>query len=817
MKITLSWLKKFLDTDASVAEIAQCLTALGLEVEEIIDRRAELSDFKVAYILSTKPHPAADKLQICEVETQEGILQIVCGASNARANLKVVLAKVGCEIPRGKFKIKESIIRGEKSCGMLCSEAELLVGTDPEGIIELPITAKVGEPFVNYYGLDDPVLNINVTPNRGDALGVYGIARDLAASGIGRLKELTLPVIQEGFQSEFTLKVQDKTAACLFCVREIRNLNNRESPDWLKRLLDNIGVKSVSAIVDVANYILYSFGQPMHAYDKSKFVGNIEVALLQEKTKFIALNEKEYDLEEDDLIVQDQSEPQAIAGIIGGSHSSCTLSTQNIILEAACFAPSYIIKMGRRLQLDTESRYRFERNIDQAFTMKALNIATEMIVSICGGEISQVIYEGSINPIMKSLEFPISCLSKITGMNLSLLKICSILESLGFIIVNEDSTIPKTNDRFVSSQHDASGERGLINILVPSWRHDINIKEDVIEEIIRVYGYDRLTSIKLPMLDFKNPNDPEQRRVGGLKMVLASCGYDEVVTNSFLYSETAKLFAVLQEDLFLVNPISLDNNYMRPSILPNLLKMAAKNLDRSIKTIALMEIGPVFNACTVEGERLFASGIKCGHYSVTNYHSAARLFDVFDIKSDLKIALDYMNINIDNCQFTKVDLSYYHPTRSSLIKLGKNVIAYFGQVHPIILKHFGIKEEVFAFELNIANIPFSKSKFGKRQELIVSDFQITVRDYAFVIEQDQPVGELVNCIKNLDKKLIKTVDLFDIYIGEKLPLGKKSVAIKVQFQADDRTLNEGDLHQLSNVIISVIKEKFQGILRDRAV
>ncbi|WP_375326813.1 phenylalanine--tRNA ligase subunit beta [Candidatus Tisiphia endosymbiont of Nemotelus uliginosus] len=800
MRFTLSWLKKFLDTEASVSKIAQSLTALGLEVEEVIDKGAELSDFEVAYILNTRPHPNASKLQICEVETQAGILQIVCGASNARAQLKVVLAKVGCRIPKGNFKIKESVIRGEKSCGMLCSEAELLLGPDSEGIIELPSVAKVGESFIKYYGLDDPVFNVNVTPNRGDALGVYGIARDLAAYGLGKLKELELPKIKETFQSNLTLQIQDKTVAALFCLREIRNVQNRASPDWLKRLLQNIGVKSVSAIVDVMNYILYSFGQPMHAYDRNKFLGNIRVGLLQEKTKFIALNGKEYVLEENDLIIHDNIEPQAIAGIIGGSHSSCSSNTQNIIVEAACFSPIYITRTGRRLQIETESRYRFERNIDQAFTMKALNIATEMIVAICGGEVSQVIYEGNVHPIQKSLEFPVSCFAKITGMHLSLLEIRGILERLGFILSQQDSKLSLTND--------------IITILVPSWRHDIKIKEDIVEEIMRVYGYEQITSIKLPPLDSRNICSEQQRRIGDLRRVLASCGYDEVVTNSFMCGKIAQLFTEVQEDLFLLNPISLDNNYMRPSIIPNLLKIAQKNLDRSIKNIAVMEVGPVFNSCTVEGELLFASGIKCGDYNVTNYHGAGRLYDIFDIKSDLEIAFSYMNLKIDNCQFAKGDLSYYHPARSSVIRLGNKIIAWFGQVHPNILKYFGIKEEVFAFEINIANIPFTKSKFGTKAEFFVSDFPATCRDYAFVIDIGQPVGELITYIKSLDKKIIKTVDLFDVYSGEKLPLGKKSVAIKVQFQADDRTLNESDLSQLSAVIILGAKQKFQATLRE---
>ncbi|KAJ6644991.1 Phenylalanine--tRNA ligase beta subunit [Pseudolycoriella hygida] len=767
------------------------------EVEEIIDRRAELKDFEVAHILKVKPHPLANKLQICEIQTKEGLLQIVCGASNARENIKVVLAKIGCLIPNGEFKIKESVIRGEKSSGMLCSEEELLLGGNSEGIIELLETAEIGEPLSNYYGIDDPVFNINVTPNRGDALGVYGIARDLAARGIGGLKEIEVPKIREDFQSNLNLEIKDKVAVRLFCIREIRDLQNRESPDWLKQLLQNIGVKSISAIVDITNYILYSFGQPMHAYDKNKFSDNIQVSLLQESAKFIALQGQEYNLEKDDLIVQDNNKQiYCLAGITGGAYGSCTLETSNIILEAASFSPEYITKTGRRLQIDTEARYRFERNIDQSFTLQALNIATELIVSICGGKASQIIYEGNIQPDQKSLEFPISCLAKITGMQLSTSEIINILEALGFIVQGQDSA------------------PDILKILIPSWRHDINIKEDIIEEIVRVYGYDKLKAIKLPDPIIIRTVSLEQKRIIELKRILASCGYDEVVTNSFMSSKTAKLFTTLQEELFLLNPLNTDNNYMRPSIIPNLLTIAQKNSLRSLKDSALMEIGPIFNSCAPEGELLFAAGIKCGQYNHKDYHSAGRLFDVFDVKADLETSLNYIKLSLDKCQFSKVDLPYYHPTKSSAVKLGKNIIAYFGQVHPAILKYFDIKKEIFAFEINMSNVPLSKLKFPRKDEFVVSDFQPTFRDYAFVVNNDQPVGEIINCIKKLDKKIIRSVDLFDVYAGDKLPFGKKSVAIKVKLQSADRTLNESDLKQLSEMIISNVEERFQGKLRE---
>ncbi len=793
MKFTLSWLKSFLDTNHSVTEIAECLTSIGLEVEEIIDRGIELKDFEVAHIISTKPHPSADKLKICMVQTLDGILQIVCGAGNARENIKIVLAKIGSEIPNGKFKIKESIIRGEKSCGMICSEAELLIGDNSEGIIELPDDAGIGENFAKYYGLDDPIFDIAVTPNRGDALGVYGIARDLAAKNIGKLKELEILENLPIYRSSINLQVENKEACPLFCLQEIRNIQNKESPLWLKQLLQNIGIKSISAVVDITNYISYSFGQPMHAYDKSKLSDNIKVAIINEKTRFSALNGKEYNLELGDLVIKDDHQVHSLAGIIGGSISACQLTTQNIILESACFSAKYITKTGRILQIDTDSKYRFERNIDQAFTLKALNIATEMILSICGGDVSDIISQGDIEPAKRFLDFPLNCLAKITGLTLDKLEICNILEKLGFdILIDKD----------------------ILHLTIPSWRHDISIKEDIIEEIVRIYGYDKLQPIKLPEMQLTRIIPKEQRRISDIKRILASSGYDEVVTNSFMDGEIAKLFTSVKKELFLLNPISIDNNYMRPSIVPNLLKLVEKNLARSIKDIASMELGPVFNSCLPEGELIFASAVRSGQFNPKNYHAEARLIDVFDIKSDLENILNYIGLPIDKCQLSTADLlPYYHPTKSAIIKLGKNIIANFGQVHPSILKHFNIDDDVFAFEINIANLPFAKPKFGKRDQLIISDFQASFRDYAFIIDVDQKVGEIILFIKNIDKKIIKSVDLFDIYCGDNLPLGKKSIAIKVQMQADDRTLKEEDLNLLSQQIITIMANKFDGKLR----
>ncbi|MFW0027076.1 MAG: phenylalanine--tRNA ligase subunit beta [Rickettsia conorii subsp. raoultii] len=818
MKFTLSWLKQFLETSASVTEIAEALTAIGLEVEEVIDKAAELQKFEVAYITNIKPHPSADKLKLCNVETKSGMLQIVCGARNARAGIKVVLANIGIEIPNGKFKIKESVIRGEKSCGMLCSEEELLLASESEGIIELSEDAVVGENFTKYYGLDDPIFVINVTPNRGDALGVYGIARDLAAKGIGILKELEISEIKSTFISKMKLNVQDKEACPLFTFREIRNLKNKPSPDWLQKLLKNVGVKTISSLVDVTTYISYSFGQPMHAYDADRIKGGITVARHYEKrsdeaisgqqneiataalqprndvAKCHALNGKEYLLTENDLVIKDESGIQGLAGVIGEADSSCTDSTTNIILEAACFNAKMVAASGRRFQIDTDARYRNERNIDRNFTEKALDIATNLILSICGnGEVSEVVKVGEKESKKKPLDFSACYLEKITGIKLNIKAIEAILNKLGFIT-------------------DVKGE--IIKVIAPSWRHDITILEDIAEEIARIYGYDKIESIKLPELDHDNNKLREHKRISIFKRILASKGYDEVVTNSFMSSEDAKLFAELKEELFLLNPISIGDNYMRPTILPNLLSIVSKNLARSIKDMAFFEVGPSF--IDLNTEATYLTAIISGLYNNKNPHSLGRGYDVFDLKGDLELVADYAGLSIDKCIATNGTAlpQYYHPTRAVNIGLGKNLLGHFGQIHPKILKYYDINQEIFAFELNITNLPLIKAKFGKRDEFAVSDFQANFRDYAFIVDQDHRVGEIISYINNFNKKLVKSVILFDIYSGDKLPEGKKSIAVKIELQADDRTLSDTDLNSFSKDLVAAISQKFQGTLRE---
>lgn len=792
MKFTISWLKQFLDTDATLEQITNTLTMTGLEVEEIEDRGASLAAFEVAEIIATEPHPDADKLKICKVQTKSGLLQIVCGAPNAKAGLKVVLATVGTLIPNGNFKIKQAQIRGVDSSGMMCSLDELGLDGDSSGIIELTESAVIGDGVAKYLGADDPVIHINITPNRADALGVYGIARDLAASGIGTLNPLEIPAITEKFETDYNLSVNDQGACPLFSVREIKDLDNKQSPIWLKNLLENIGIGSISPLVDVTNYISYSFGQPMHAYDADKIGSEITVETLASDSNFKALNDKEYALKEGDLVIRDTESVHCLAGIIGGSNSACDQNTKRVILEAASFNAECITKTGRRLIIDSDSRYRFERNVDRAFTLKALDVATNLILSICGGAPSKLVTIGSSDTSTRTINFPLDFLKSKTNITLPSKEICNILNKLGFGCKEN----PKS-----------------IEINIPSWRYDVSICEDIIEEIVRIYGYDKIPEDPLPTTNVSRVIPRDQRRISDVKRLLASNGYTEIVSWSFMDSEKAKLFSELKEELTLLNPISSDLDYMRPSMLPNLLSITNNNINRSFRDLSLFEVGPIFEN-TDSKVITSASGIRTGMNVVKNTHSEHRKFDIFDIKADIANVLQSIGLDINNCQIKNNAPDYYHPTRSASICLGKNILGYFGQVHPSILKKFEISADVMAFEINISNLPFGKEKYGKKANWSVSDYQMITRDYAFIVDTDQPVGELLNFIKNTDKKLVKSVNLFDIYQGEKITEGKKSVALSVSIQDDNKTMNETDIENINKIIIDGMHQKFGAVLRD---
>lgn len=791
MKFTLSWLKKFinLNPNTDINLICDTLNKIGLEVEDVIDRSKEFDNFKVGHIKNCSQHPSADKLQICSVDLgEQNLRQIVCGAQNARIGIKVVVADIGAVIPGGNFKIKASKIRDVESLGMLCSEEELGLEEHSEGIMELSASAEVGAGVSELLGFDDPVIEINVTPNRADALGVYGIARDLAAAGIGTLKEINTDLTTENNSS---IKVSTNNDT-YFTYCYIENITNGPSPKWLANSLKQIGVKSISAIVDITNYIAYSFGQPMHAYDADKLNGDLEVINATSAHKFEALDDKVYAIEPGDIIIKDKSQTHCLAGIIGGKHSSVSDNTKNILLEAAVFSRNSIINTARRLNIHTSSKYRFERYVDEAFTKNAINIAASLAKEICGGNVSAVEQTRDFILHKQEVVFKFSEIEKRLGICIDQNQAKVILEKLGFKI-------------------DINGE--ILKVVSPSWRSDISIKEDIIEELARIYGYENIKQIALPKLDQKVIYPLHKKYIEEIRRMLASKGFKEVITWSFVENELAKDYQDCSKDLYVQNPISQDLNYMRPSILIGLTKAIDANSKKNIDSLSLFEIGPVFDENFSNEVITHVTFARYGNLFKRNIHDKNRNYDIYDIKSDLEYILSSLNLTFDKLIMKPATSKYFHPTRSAGLYLGKQFLGNLGEIDPTITKKFGLSERIVAAELVFNNLPIPSHKKGLRKNFTNMKFPAVERDFAFVINRDQDVGQILSTIKILDKNLIKEVYLFDIYLGSNIDADKKSIAISVILQSDLKTLEEAEITELSKKIIDTVSNRYNGSLR----
>ncbi|MDX2049892.1 MAG: phenylalanine--tRNA ligase subunit beta [Rickettsiaceae bacterium] len=798
MKFTYKWLLQFLDTNLQPNEIGQSLTKIGIEVEEITDRSSDLGNFIVAEILETSKHPNADKLQVCKVDNGREVLQIVCGAPNARAGIKVVLAEVGAIIPNGSFKIKASEIRGVKSNGMLCSFDELLIGTGPnEGIIELDPNSGIGKKAISYLGLDDVVYDVSITPNRGDWFGVYGIARDLAASGCGVLKSLDPISINSNLSLHDTQVKIDEVS--FFAFARITDIGNNKSPDWMINLLKNIGIEPVSAVVDITNYFAVSFARPLHAYDAEKISGHISIDKLTSKQSFKALNGKEYTLEQDTIVIADDSKICALPGIIGGDESKCDLSTKSIILEAANFDKVSVARLGREYQINTDARTRFERGIDESSTLDMLVYASNMIEKICGGKLRSISSFGKLAEKSR-IKFELGLIKKRIGIDIDHDESIKILQRLGFgIICREDD---------------------IIELEIPSWRHDINCPEILAEEVARIYGYENIYSSFLQISPVITPLvTSDQKKSERLRRCAASLGYDEVITWSFMNDEYAKHFDAQKQELFIKNPISSELNYMRPTVIPNLLGNVARNLNRSINQGAFFELGPIFNGTLEHDEELVQAAVVYGNKIPESHLAETRRVDIFDIKSDLEILLKEAGIDLTNLLLVKCEKQYFHPNKSGSYLLGNKVIANFGQIHPKILTLYDIIPNasgkvlipVYAFEIFINNVPVKRKKFGRRDEIIISPYQQVSRDYAFIFRDELKSGDLIKKILGLSE-YIKNVDIFDIYRGDKIAEGHKSIAFRVIMQSDQSTLEDKEIEQISSKIIDTC-EKMGGKIR----
>ncbi|MFC1659136.1 phenylalanine--tRNA ligase subunit beta [Pseudomonadota bacterium] len=799
MKFTLSWLKEYLETNASLEEICDKLTAIGLEIEEVTDKGRELEGFKSVLVEEAKPHPDSDHLNICRVKIENGeALQIVCGASNAKSGMKAVLAPVGSVIPTNQMKIKKSKIRGVESQGMLCSAKELGLGEDAKEIIELDQNVELGKSIAEVCGIDDPLIEINLTPNRGDCLGVYGIARDLAAAGIGELKELKLPRIDEKFKSPINLTIDDKDCPC-FAGRYIKGIKNCESPDWLKEKLKAIGSKPINAVVDITNYVLFTYGKPLHTYNADKINGGVIVRKAKNGEKFVALDENEYILDKEMTVIADSNKPMCIGGIMGGIDSGTELETKNIFLESALFNPISNAKTGRKLGLESDSRYRFERGVDSAFVEKGLNIATHLILEICGGKASKVVKVCNFKRDNEKLDFDINIVENLLGIEVERSEIIKILIKLGFKI-----------------QEDAKN-LDILHLGIPTWRNDISIKQDIVEEIARIYGYDNLASTKLSTekIESQEENEEFSSLLWKIRQKITSKGLDEVISWAFMSDAHAQEFLKLNKRLKLLNPISSDLNYMRPSLIPNLLGAIEKNANRGFKNLCFFELGSIYLDSKPEEQKQVLSGVRCGKTSDKNIYNDSREFDVFDVKKDLLDCLEILGFSNDKFQITNDTPDYYHPNRSGAVMLGKNILGCFGEIHPLKSRIYDINERVTAFEIYFDNLSRKKLKKKTTKEVFkVLDLQPVSRDFSFILNKNINISELTKLIRSIKKEIITNINIFDIYEGKNVDEDKKSVAFNVVIQPQTKTMTGEEIDAISNEIITAIEGTLGGILRD---
>lgn len=794
MKFTLSWLKEHLDTEASLNEICETLTRIGLEVEEVFDPTAGLNDFISARIESVENHPNADKLHVLCVNDGTNKYQVVCGAPNVRVGLVGIFAPEGTLIPLFNERLKRTSIRGVESCGMMCAVDEIGVGTAHDAIIELPDDTKIGLPAAQVLAID-PVVEVSITPNRAECLGVRGIARDLAAAGIGKLKPLNIKKTPAKFANPISVKVENPVECPVYTARYIKGVNNHaKTPDWMKNRLAAIGIHSISPLVDITNYICYDLARPLHVFDADKLKGSIVVKMAKDGEKFMALNEKEYVLNDKSLGICDDEGVQCLGGVMGGMNKGCTENTVNVLLESALFKPECIAYTGRHLQIDSDSRYRYERWVDPKSNILGSDYATALILEICGGEASELVVAGSEDNYQPQVAYlrP-ERLESFIGLPVSKEKSMEILQKLGF---------------------EVSFENGKIKAVSPSWRGDIEGEHDLVEEVVRMIGLDEIEAKSLISDKFpKEILSQKQHNALIVKHELALRGMYETVTWSFADSDFAQYFRKGHEAILVQNPIVKELNEMRPSILPNLLLAVKNNMARGYSDLALFEVGPEFYGRNPKEQITAASGVRAGQTSKKDWLHASRDYDVFDAKADALAVIAAAKGPYENPQITLDAPEYYHPGRSGTIRLGKNVLAYFGEIHPSILKAFDIKTRVVAFEVNLDNIPTPKKQVKSRKKLELSAFQPVDKDLAFVVDKNVSANLIISAAKNADRNHITDVRVFDVYEGENLPEGKKSLAISLTFQPVEQTFTDKDIENLMNKVIVEVGKKTGGELR----
>ncbi|KQP47796.1 phenylalanine--tRNA ligase subunit beta [Brevundimonas sp. Leaf280] len=806
MKFTLSWLKDHLETEADVQQIAEAMTLAGLEVEEVLDPAAKLAPFTVAKIISAERHPNADRLQVCQVETVDGMKEIVCGAPNARAGLTTIYAPIGAYVPGLGVTLVEKPVRGVVSNGMLCSASELELSDESDGIQELPPEIPVGTPVAGLFGAE-PVIDFEVTPNRPDWLGVAGIARDLAATSVGKLKHFDIAVVRGAFASPISVRLEAPEMCPVFAGRVIRGVKNGPSPAWLQKRLTAIGLRSINRLVDVTNLIAYDRARPLHVYDVAKLSGTEIVvragqvsAATGEHEHLIALDSKTYAASAADCVIADAGgeRPIGLGGVMGGESTGCDETTTDVFLESAWFDPLVIAQTGRALGIHSDAQYRFARGVDPVSVTPGLELATRLILDLCGGEPSEIVFVGEPPASPAPFAFDPAYVKRLSGMDLDDDRIGTILGQLGFLV-----------------QAAPTGQSEPWLVTPPSWRRDVEGPADLVEEVARIEGFDSLPDTPLP--EATRPAggvlSPRQARVRTARRALVALGYAEAVTWSFTKQSTAALFGGGDDRLVLENPIAADLDCMRPSALPNLVQAAARNAARGFADAAMFEIGPIYLGDGPADQRTVIAGLVAPH--AARHWAGAGEDGLFALKGDLTTLLEEIGAPVASLQLVQgQNRDWWHPGRSARLQLGpKNVMVEFGELHPRVLKALDVDGPMLAFEVVLDNVPEPRGKSGKaRGSADLSALMPLTRDFAFVVEDAKPVGDLVRAATGADKALIADVRVFDVYRGKGVDEGFKSVALEVVIQPREATLTEAEIEALTAKVVGAV-EKQGGKLR----
>ncbi|WEK03912.1 MAG: phenylalanine--tRNA ligase subunit beta [Candidatus Devosia phytovorans] len=804
MKFTLEWLKDHLDTTASVDEISTALTTVGLEVEGVENQGAALSAFVTAHVVSAEQHPNADKLRVCKVDAGTGeLIDVVCGAPNARTGLKTVFAFPGTYIPGKDMTIGKGNIRGQVSNGMLCSAAELELSNDHDGIIELPENAPIGVKYVDFAGIDGVVFDISITPNRGDATGVYGVARDLAAFGLGTLKTTDMsPVASKGVSPIAALPHQfdadEPKAIRKFAGRYLKNIKNGPSPEWLQARLRAVGLRPINTVVDITNLVSLGWGRPLHAYDADTLVGQ-PVLRNARNEAFDALDNKVYTLDDTMTVIADDKGPLCLGGVMGGIRSGVTEATTNVFMECASWDPDLIARTGRKTGIVSDARYRLERGVDPALTEPGLELATRLVLDLCGGEPREPVISGDDVFLDTVVTFPLNETRRLTGLEVAPADVVAILDRLGFA-------------------SDAKGDE--LTVKVPSWRPDVTQKADLVEEVMRMVGVDNVPLEPLPRLTHvaQRMLTTIQNRRRIARRSLAARGLDEAVTWSFISHDEATRFGGGSEGLQLANAIASDMTDMRPSLLPGLLSAARRNANRGTSDLALFEVGQVFLSENPDGQHTYATGIRTGTAKLDgsgrHWSGKPEAVGVFDAKADLAAVLDALGYDIDKVQILAEPAPWSHPGRGGVVRQGPKTLAWFGELHPAWAAELDIDFPVTAFELDLDALPEPRRKATKtKPALDLSALMPLSRDFAFIVDKAVTAGAILKAAKGADKALIKDVTVFDVFEGSHVGEGKKSVAIEVIIQPADRTLTDEDIDKVSASIIAAVTKQSGGMLR----